>query len=63
MIIYSVGTQGNFVAVPGERLVYGLDESHPMGYGEVAVNPEGELVVNGQRVSSVLRRFSYVRKV
>lgn len=62
MIIYSASAAKAFVVAPGERVMYGEDENSLMGYGEVKVNPEGELVVNGNRVEKVLRRFSYVRK-
>lgn len=63
MIVYSASPDRALVVEPGERLVYGENENSPQGFGEVCRTAQGELVVNGQPVQSVVASFNWVRKV
>jgi len=63
MIVYSASPDQALVVEPGERLVYGDSEHLLQGFGEVHLCSTGQLVVNGQTVNSVIRRYVYVRKL
>lgn len=63
MIVYSCAPHREFVAFPGERVVYGASEHAPQGFGTVKVNSKGELVVNHKPIQHIMRKYAYVRKV
>lgn len=62
MIIYSAEPRKGFVANIGDRVIYGEDENNLRGVGSVTVNEKGRLVVNGQPLETLMRKYGFLRK-
>lgn len=63
MVIYSCSPLREFVAAPGEHVVYGTDESNPQGMGTVSMSPRGDLWVSNRPLRQIMRKYAYVRKI